>query len=75
MFPIDTHVVVLNDDMQRGVFGAFAGRVVGHGLMEAPAGGLHPVYLIAIDPGFWSENHSCYVQVITAHPDYVRKEN
>lgn len=47
------------------------GRIAGHGTVTNGAGSVDPVYLVALDVGFYNAERTCFVQVLSVHPDSI----
>jgi len=47
------------------------GRIAGHGTVANHPGSVDPIYLVALDAGFYNADRTCFVQVLPVHPDNV----
>lgn len=72
LLPQGTMVRILEEDGPP----IHSGRIVGFGTITGGPGvqgGPHvlPVYLVQLERGFHSEDRSCYVGILSVHPDNV----
>lgn len=66
LLPLGTVVRIQDDDSSKLV-----GRIAGHGTVTNRAGSVDPVYLVALDVGFYNAERTCFVQVLSVHPDSI----
>lgn len=66
LLAVGTAVRITDDDGSK-----LTGRIAGHGTVTSQPGSVNPVYLVTLDAGFYNADRTCFVDVLSVHPDNV----